>query len=313
MVRQSYETDVMKDSKFADAAGIKTRYLEAGEGEPLVLVHGSGFGEVESCAEDWEPVFSRFAQSFHVYAFDKIGQGFTDNPKSDGDYVIGSTVQHMRDIFKALGIESAHVAGHSRGAYTVCRFALEHPELVKTLVIVDSGTLMRESGSYYSELEEKAASYEEPRDRYRYLKEASSFETDHITEGWLDVMVEIANLEKSKEAAAKMGGGLLPGSGSLDSKSTAGLGYHFLEDLRTRRPETHDWIKSGGIKSPTLIVWGFNDPSAPLDPHGLNAMRLIFPHAPRTQMHILNEAGHYCYREQPEGFAAAVTGFIKSS
>ena len=111
-------------------------------------------------------------------------------------------------------------------------------------------------------------------------------------------MIEVEALLKSRKAAAKM---------------EAGLRLQFIEDLAAKQKETHEWIRAGGIKCPTLIVWGFNDPSGRFDPLGLATLQLILPSTPRSQMHILNQAGHYCFREQPEAFVAAVTSFIKSN
>ena len=269
--------------------------MESGTGEPLLLVHGGGFGRFFS-ANDWEPVIDGFAKSFHVFAIDKIGCGFTDHPKKDGDYVIGTTVQHAFDFLNTMGIDSAHVAGHSRGGYTVCRLALEHPEKVRTLVIVASTTLMIPLCPIYDEWDRLAALITDIRDRMRYLVAANSFGSDHITEDFVDFMVKIVNSSQLKEAAAKM---------------DAGLKNQFLNDLAIRQKETHEWIRAGGLKAPTLIMWGYNDPSATFDPLGPATMQLIFPNVPKAQMQVLNQAGHYCYREQPVGFINAVTMFIK--
>ena len=296
----------MQGPKFADAEGIKTRYFEAGEGEPMVLVHGGDFGRPGN-ATDWEPVFHRLAESFHVYAIDKIGQGYTDNPKSDAEYVIGATVQHLDNFLKAVGLESAHVVGHSRGGYTVCRLALEHPEMARTVVLIDSATLMvpsEEGGEFYNELTEKLARIEDSKERRRYGMEAFFFHKGLVTEARLNAVAEIISMPKIQEAAAKLhGGGHMKGT----------VASQFSQDLDARQRETHEWIKAGGLKAPTLLVWGFNDPSAPLDPVGINAMRLILPATPRSQMHVLNQAGHLCFVEQPEAFVAAIKGFIKSS
>ena len=117
-----------------------------------------------------------------------------------------------------------------------------------------------------------------------------------VDDDFLDVMVEEVTLPKSQGAAAKM---------------DAGLRSYFLEDLATKQKETHEWIRAGGIKAPTLIMWGFNDPSAKFDPVGLATLRLILSSTPRCQVNILNQAGHYCFREQPEAFVTAITSFIK--
>ena len=94
------------EAKYVDVKGIRTRYLEAGTGEPLLLVHGGDFGRHFS-ANDWDLNVDSFAQSFHVFAIDKIGQGFTDNPKRDEEYVIGTTVQHAYDFLNTMKISGA--------------------------------------------------------------------------------------------------------------------------------------------------------------------------------------------------------------
>ncbi len=286
------------EARYVDVKGIRTRYLEAGAGEPLLLVHGGQFGRYPGSASDWDLNIDSFATSFHVFAIDKIGCGFTDNPKSDEEYVIGTAVQHAYDFLTTMKIDSAHMVGHSRGGYTVCRLALEHPEVVRTLVIIDSSTLMITPNPIYDEWGRLATLITDIRDRYRYLVAANSFGSEHITDAFLNVMVEIATLPKSQEAAAKM---------------EAGLKARFKEDLVAEQKETHELIRAGRLKAPTLIMWGFDDPSATFDRVGLPTIRLIFPHVPRSQMHILNQAGHYCYREQPEAFVTAVTSFIKSN
>ncbi len=279
--------------KFVDVAGIKTRYFEAGQGEPLILVHGGTFGSYSS-AEDWDVVFDKLAEHLHVYAIDRLGQGFTDNPRSEEEYVIGATVDHLHGFIQAADIGRAHLAGHSNGGYNVCRLALEHPEDVLSLIIVDSATMVRNAPAWYEKMEQEARSKGSPREANRHRMVANSFGSEHVTEQWLDASVEIEELPKFKEAAAKM----------------EALRPQFQQDRAERQMETHAWIKAGRLKMPTLLMWGYNDPSAKLDPVGFELMNLIFPNVPQSQMRVLNRAGHYCYREQPEQFVAAVKGFI---
>jgi pimeloyl-ACP methyl ester carboxylesterase len=86
----------------------------------------------------------------------------------------------------------------------------------------------------------------------------------------------------------------------------------FLPSLRQQKEETLNWIKNGNLKIPTLVVWGKNDPSAVLE-NGLALFELIASSAPRAQMHIFNQAGHYAYREHPKDFVEVVTAFIRAS
>ncbi len=109
----------MKNEKFTDVDGIRTRYFDEGAGEVMVLFHGSSFGQQDNvdCAENWDLNWDGFAESFHVYAVDKLGQGFTDNPKSD-DYTIRAVVQHAYGFINAMGLKRVHLgplAPHLRG------------------------------------------------------------------------------------------------------------------------------------------------------------------------------------------------------
>ena len=81
----------MTGEQFIDVNGIRTRYFEKGVGPTVVLFHGGHFGshDAADCAEDWSLNFDGLAERFHVYAVDKIGQGFTDNPQRDEDYTMG--------------------------------------------------------------------------------------------------------------------------------------------------------------------------------------------------------------------------------
>ena len=79
---------------YVDVAGVRTRYYEAGSGDPLVLIHGGEFGFV--CSLDcWSLNLPGLAERFHVYALDKLGQGYTDNPPSEQDYSIDAVSEHI--------------------------------------------------------------------------------------------------------------------------------------------------------------------------------------------------------------------------
>ena len=105
----------MENPKFVDVKGIKTRYFEAGSGESLVLIPGGQMSSWYS-AYHWNLNFDVLREHFHVYAVDKLGQGYTDNPKSDADYTMTATIEHVYDFLVAVGIQRAVLMGHSRGA-----------------------------------------------------------------------------------------------------------------------------------------------------------------------------------------------------
>lgn len=283
----------MKDAKYIDANGIRTRYFEAGEGEPMLLIHGGTYGSFYN-AEDWEVNFDTFAQQYHVIAYDRVGLGFSDNPRTDDDYVIGSSVEHAYALIKALGLGPAHIVGHSRGGYTATRLVLEHPEVVDTLIIVDSSSLMTPANPQYEAWDQEGQKYSDLIQRHRYLVTANSFSGDHITDHYLDVAVEIDQLPKTAAGKARM----------------LANAPRFKADLVERQAETHAWIREGRLTCPTLVLWAYNDPSATMDRCGIPCMNLILPNVRESEMVILNRAGHMVYRERPEAFNHALLDFI---
>ena len=106
-----------------DLAGIRTRVYEAGEGPPLLLVHGGQFGSMYSL-DCWSLVLGSLAQHFRVIAFDKLGQGHTDPPKRPEDYVIEAVQAHIErsDI---CALEAATVIGESAVAFVIAQAFLE--------------------------------------------------------------------------------------------------------------------------------------------------------------------------------------------
>ncbi len=96
----------MQNEKYLDVDGIRTRYFEAGSGPTVILFHGGHFGshDAADCAEDWSLNFDGLAKWFHVIAVDRIGQGFTDNPKRDDDYTYAAVIDHAYRFIKTLGL-----------------------------------------------------------------------------------------------------------------------------------------------------------------------------------------------------------------
>jgi pimeloyl-ACP methyl ester carboxylesterase len=89
------------------------------------------------------------------------------------------------------------------------------------------------------------------------------------------------------------------------------LNSGFFEDLAAMKTETMQWIEAGRLKAPTLILWGFNDPSAPVI-LGMHLLRVIAPVVPRTEFHVINEAAHYLFREKYQEVNHIITDFIQN-
>src|SRR5262245_41521192 len=115
-------------AEYVDVNGSKLFYEMAGEGEVLVLVHA---GFVDS--RMWNAQWSEFAQHFRVVRYDMFGYG-----KSSP--VVTPTAQRddLYQLLKHLNIEQAHLVGCSQGGGVVLDFALDHPNMVKSLVLVST-------------------------------------------------------------------------------------------------------------------------------------------------------------------------------
>jgi pimeloyl-ACP methyl ester carboxylesterase len=285
----------LRNPYYINIKGVRTRYFQVGTGRPMVLIHGGQFGQLVS-SYSWSLNLDRLAKTFQVLAFDRLGQGFTGLPKKDNQYTMQASVQHSHDFMEAMRVRDAIVVGHSRGAYVAARIALEHPEMVHKLVIVDSNTLPPDDPStprdFYTRLEDKLP--EQPTSNsVRREAEANSFSTAHITRDFVEELLRTANLPTIKEARRKM------------NKLRDVV---FGPALDRQRRETLGMIEAGKLRRPTLIVWGLNDPSAPYV-LGINLFRIIGAVNPDTSFHMINQAGHYSFRERPMEFNNLVAAF----
>jgi pimeloyl-ACP methyl ester carboxylesterase len=293
-------TPDMGAEKWIDVGSIRTRYFEAGRGERIAFFHGGNMGSNDDAvtAQCWDINFTALAQHHHVFAIDKLGQGYTDNPKSDKDYTMHATVQHAAATLDALGQGPYHIVGHSRGGYLVVRLALERPDLVKTCICVSSGTLS--PGTPRNRLVFADAPVPKlTRQSLRWIYERYSYDPKIIKEYLVDDGVAVSQTEKRRTAVRKMNqDGLLQ--------------KLFFPELARQRAETYRWLLERGMPCPTLIIWGFNDPTADFE-NGKRLIEMFMHKQPKTEIRILNRAGHFVYREQPAAFNRAVHSFVNAN
>ncbi|MDH3418640.1 MAG: alpha/beta hydrolase [Gammaproteobacteria bacterium] len=282
------------EAKFIDVEGVRTRYYEVGQGEPMVLVHGSGFSGTAS-ANTWVPVLADLGERFHVFAPDKLASGLTGNPKDPEDYSLEGEMRHMADFIRTLGLEQIHLVGQSRGAGLTLLLAVEHPDLIETLVLIDSETASPPVGDY----NERRMAARAPcrslsgRAAVRCGWEALSFDPSHVTEEFVEAGYFMEMQPKSRETEA-----------IIQTLADYPLA------VNAWKPEAHRMIREEHVlQMPVLLYWGRNDPTAWL-PSGLALFEMISETNSRTRMIIANEAGHFHYREHPEEFARNVINFI---
>lgn len=135
------------------AEGHKVYYEQAGDGEPLLLLHGWGVsGEV------FRPLFMRLAGRLEVRAIDFPGFGQSEKP----DEVWGTEeyAELVKKILDAWGLKNIDVVGHSFGARVALRLAHRHPEYVKTLVLTGAaGIRIQKPVPFFRKLLGKAGKF----------------------------------------------------------------------------------------------------------------------------------------------------------
>lgn len=286
----------MPEARWIDVGGIRTRYYDCGSGEPIVFIYGGNFGTADSASSafTWNLNLAPLSQRFRVIAFDKVGQGFTDNPPDD-DYTMQAVVRHAGAFVETLDLPPVHLVGHSRGGFAATRMALEKQHLIRSLTVVNSGTLMPSVGTNEVVLS-KPPFPPYTRECARWVYENYSFRADVVTEDWIDAVMEVLELPKYRESIRKM----------EEEKLKFTL---FTPNLARDKRETLGWLREGRLQRPAQIVWGYNDRTATVQ-GGFELFSMIAAHQRETQLHVINESGHFPFREHPARFNALLAGFV---
>src|SRR6516162_4379768 len=117
------------------ANGIKTNYLEAGQGPPVVFIHGSGPGV--TAYANWRLVMPKLAPHFRILAPDMVGFGYTERP--DGvKFNVQTWADQVIGFMDALDIRTASLVGNSFGGGIALRLVTQHPDRVDKLVLMGS-------------------------------------------------------------------------------------------------------------------------------------------------------------------------------
>jgi pimeloyl-ACP methyl ester carboxylesterase len=267
---------VEPSAKDATVFGYRIHYLEAGSGDPVILLHGTG-GE----GARWMPTIKGLASNFRIIALDQIGFGQSDKPLTT--YHSGVFAGFLAGFMKAIGVPRATIVGQSMGAAVALHLAVHHPELVERLVLVDGGNYRSASDppppppNWHDRQIANAGTLEESREYLKKLYYDHSFVTDELVEHNLLLRLRSAYTIESMQTA-----------------NARGLGAVTEEEVRA-------------ITAPTLLVWGMNDPLSPV----ANADKLNAA-LKNSRKVLIDKAGHYPFLEHADKFNQIVLEFLKS-
>jgi 4,5:9,10-diseco-3-hydroxy-5,9,17-trioxoandrosta-1(10),2-diene-4-oate hydrolase len=264
-VRSLYET----------VYGVRTHYVTAGEGEPLILVHGGGPGA--SGATGWSQTIPALAKHFRVYAIDLIGNGDTDIPLVE--FSMQTLVEHVAGFIDTLKLQNVRIMGNSQGAYVAMKYVLDNPGRVKSAAIISTGNLASACGF-------EAKGKAEPLPRFDGSRES--------LEAFLKLIVNDPTKLTKELMDARYAIASRPGHTEM-FQSIARFRKLCQENSSIRQAWfVRDRMKE--LKIPYCILWGEKDRTAPLDPQGLGLKELL-PHIP---FHVIAGSGHQVQNDKPE-------------
>jgi pimeloyl-ACP methyl ester carboxylesterase len=269
--------------------GHRVRYLVAGSGPPVALIHG-----ITSSADTWEAAMRGLAREHTVIAPDLLGHGASAKPR--GDYSLGAYASGVRDLLAALGHDCVTIVGHSLGGGVAMQFAYQFPERTHRLVLVASGGLGREVNPLLRAAALPGAEVVLPL----------------LVPSWLGRAVAGAGW-----AGERLGLRVRPDLGELVrgflSLNDAEARAAFLHTLRAvidpggQRVSGHDRLYLAA-SLPTLIVWGERDPIIPVS-HGQDAHAVM----PGSRLEVFAASGHFPHMDDTVRFVEVLREFLETT
>jgi len=272
------------ETQTEEVQGLRISYAVAGDGPPLIMLHGAAASHVTWCDN-----IGPFSRRYTVYAPDLPNHGDSETPQGPPHEVFASPA-FLLAFMDALGIERASLIGNSGGGAIAARFATRYPERVDRLVLVDSGGLGRPV-SWFLRIASLPLVGE--------LLHLHTINSDRALTASIfhrprpidpEVARELRQARNSWSTRMAVVKGVRAGIGLFGVKKEMLL----LDQLE-------------GLKAPLLIVWGEKDPVLPVS-HALEASERL----PDAVVHIMRDCGHWPHMENPEEFNRVAMDFLEN-
>ena len=274
---------------FLTLHGQRLAYLEAGQGPPLLLIHG-----IAEAAWAWEVIIPALARRHRVIAPDLLGHGRSAKPR--GDYSLGNQATLMRDLMISLDIERATLIGHSLGGGITMQFAYQYPERCERMVLVASGGLGQDVTFVLRSLGLPGADIVAP----LFLSNT----TRNMILGtvrWLGRRGVKAS--PGQKAMWRSYAGLTEPATRAAFIATV----RAVIDQRGQRVSALERLYLAR-SMPTLLLWGENDRIIPVS-HAHSAHEEM----PGSRLEVINGAGHFVQLEKPQRVAELILDFLATT
>ncbi len=268
--------------RLVETSSGRVAFLKAGSGPTLMLLHGLG-----TSSETWGPTIRALVDRFTVYAPDLPGHG-----QSSGAPLRGSVeplVKALDEFCEEQGIETAAGVGHSLGGLVAVRFALNHPDRVSHLVLVDAGGI----GEEMSWLLRLAAIP---------LLGKLVFGPSRL---WLKhyndrLLVPPGNVDTNLLRSIHRSRTLHVTAGFM--RRAVGLSADLLGPVES----AYLLPRLGEIAAPVLVLWGEQDRLFPVE-----QLESVRETCPQVEIRTFPDVGHWPYAEVPDEFNAALIEFLE--
>ncbi|MGS2811355.1 alpha/beta fold hydrolase [Nocardia sp. MW-W600-9] len=262
------------------------RYHEAGQGDPLILLHGSGIGV--SGWKNFRGNLARFAEHYHCYILEFPGFGISD-PVEGTHPVLAAGAAVLR-FMDGLGIDSAAMVGNSMGGVVGINLAIHAPERVTGLVCIGGvGPNIFSAG---------------PSEGTRLLQEFADDPSRDKLVRWLNCMAYDRDLVTDEVIEDRWQAAIDPSS---HASLAAMYGSKAFEAQKAMAANSAPyWSMMHKVQCPTLLTWGLDDRQSPPDMM-LAPMRLI----PNAEVHVFPKCGHWVMIEAKEAFESVTLDFLR--
>lgn len=266
--------------------GVELHYISAGTGDPLILLHG-GQGDYRS----WEPQIASLSRYYRVISYSRRYNYPNQNPQTSTNHSVLIEAADLAALMKALRLKRANLVGTSMGAATALALALEHPRLVRSLVLAEPPIL-----AWAKRFPEGSALYDD------FMKRIQDPAREAFAVG-------------KNEAAMRffVDGFAKPGRfDSLPADARTGIMQNatFFKML-SRSHAPYPELAPGrlrGLRMPVLVITG----EKTIEIHrriNEELSRII----PRARSATIPNAGHGSPRENPGVFTEVVENFLETS
>lgn len=252
---------------------MKLNYKVFGEGEPLIILHG-----LMGMLDNWQSPAKLMQSDFKIYIVDLRNHGHSPNSDEHNYEVMSADVIELMD---ALGLERAHLLGHSMGGKAVMRIAEEHPDRVMKLMVGDIGP--KEYPVYHQQI--LAGLRAVPLDQIQRRSEAEPYLEAHGVEAG------------TRQFLMK----------SLYHPERGRFDWRFnLDAIEANIERVVESVDEMGFDGETLFIRGGNSDYI-LDKDWAD-IKTLFPHA---YLETIEGAGHWLHAERPQEFVEVILDFLR--